>query len=310
MASRWRVAGMRAARGNDHLHPEPGRLRQGTRPAEGCRHPPVLRYRAGRRPARRGDQGARRLARSGSSGHAVGTADLHDLRSRRLQADLRPSALTGGLSATAQRVLRAVAATLVADSAPDLGDQVARKIATLPQSADRAELDLLLRLFESRVVNLLLSGIPVPFTRMTPQQREHYLRGWATSLLVQRRKAFQALKRLVTVTHYTTPGVATPLGYPGPLGPPPRAPKPIRPLAIHTDTTLSCDVVIVGSGAGGGVVAAGIFPAGEVVNVVFEDLSHNQARFRQHVGGGLLALLRASRVHSLHHPGSDALQRP
>ena len=70
------------------------------------------------------------------------------------------------LSPAAQRVLRAVAATLVPDGPADLGDRVAAKVATLPRPADRAELDLLLRLLDIRAVNLLLSGIPTPFTRI------------------------------------------------------------------------------------------------------------------------------------------------
>ena len=152
------------------------------------------------------------------------------------------------LSPAAQQVLRAVAATLVPDGPADLGDRVAAKVATLPRPADRAELDLLLRLLDTRAVNLLLSGIPTPFTRMTAAQRERCLRGWATSRLPPRRKAFQALKRLTTVTHYTTPGVAKTIGYPGPLSPPPHTPKPIRPTLVTADTTLSCDVVVVGSG--------------------------------------------------------------
>ncbi len=139
------------------------------------------------------------------------------------------------LSPAAHQVLRAVAATLVADAPEDLGDRVARKIATLPRAADRAELDLLLRVLDWGVVNFVLSGIARRFTRMSSAQRERCLRGWATSRIPQRRKAFQALKRLTTVTHYTTPGVARAIGYPGPLGPPPSTPKPIRPVAITTD---------------------------------------------------------------------------
>ena len=91
------------------------------------------------------------------------------------------------LSSAAQHVLRAVAATLVVDAPADLGERVARKIDALPRAADRAELDLLLRVLDVRVVNLLLSGIPRPFTRMSPAQRERCLRGWATSRLLPRR---------------------------------------------------------------------------------------------------------------------------
>lgn len=53
---------------------------------------------------------------------------------------------------------------------------MARKIASLPRAADRAELELLLRLLDWRIVNLLLSGIPKPFTGMSPAQRERCLR--------------------------------------------------------------------------------------------------------------------------------------
>jgi choline dehydrogenase-like flavoprotein len=171
-------------------------------------------------------------------------------------------------------------------------------MASLPRAADRAALDLLLRLLDSRAVNLLLSGIPITFSRMSTDQRERCLRGWATSRLPQRRKAFQALKRLITVTHYTTPGVARAIGYPGPLGPPPNTAKPIRPLVITGRTTLDADVVIVGSGAAGGVLAARLAAAGKDVVVLEKGSYRNEADFTHDEGealetmydaGGLLA---------------------
>src|SRR5206468_12044769 len=82
------------------------------------------------------------------------------------------------------------------------------------------------------------------------------------------------------------------------LGPPPNTPKPIRPFAITADTTLSCDVVVVGSGAGGGVVAAELTAAGKDVIVLEKGGYHNEADFthreRDALGtmddaGGLLA---------------------
>ena len=199
------------------------------------------------------------------------------------------------LSPRAFTALRAVAATLVSGGAgeADLATRVAGHVAMLPRAADRAELDLLLRLFESRAVNLLLAGIPRPFSAMTPAQRERYLRGWATSRLPPRRKAFQALKRLVTVTHYTTPGAARTLDYPGPLGPAPNTTKPIRPLAVTTDTTLTCDVVVVGSGAGGAVVAAELAAQGKDVIVLEKGGYHNEADFTQQEGDGLERLYDA-----------------
>lgn len=212
------------------------------------------------------------------------------------------------LSPAALDVLRAVAATLVAGAPADLGERVARKIAALPRAADRAELDLLLRLLDRPVVNLLLSGIPRRFTRMSAAQRERALRGWARSRLPQRRKAFQALKRLTTVTHYTTPGVGGAIGYPGPLGLAPAVPKPIRPLAITASTTLRCDVVIIGSGAGGGVVAAELAARGKDVIVLEKGGYRNEADFTHVEGEALENMYDASGLLATSDLGLVVLQ--
>ena len=218
------------------------------------------------------------------------------------------------LSPGARDVLRAVAATLVADEAGagegplDLGDRVAQKIATLPRPADRAELDLLLRLLDVAAVNLLLSGIPKPFTRMSRAQRERCLRSWATSAIPQRRKAFQALKRLTTVVHYTTPVVARAIGYPGPLGPPPNTPKPIRPTLVTADTTLSCDVVVVGSGAGGGVIAGELTAAGKDVIVLEKGGYRNEADFTHLEGDALETMYDAGGLLATRDLGLVVLQ--
>jgi choline dehydrogenase-like flavoprotein len=44
-------------------------------------------------------------------------------------------------------------------------------------------------------------------------------------------------------------------GYPGPVSAPPQAPRALQPFVPEGDTTLEADVCIVGSGAGGGVMA-------------------------------------------------------
>jgi hypothetical protein len=53
------------------------------------------------------------------------------------------------------------------------------------------------------------------------------------------------------------------IGYPGPPGRVADAPpKEIQPFAVNQDTTLDCDVCVVGSGAGGGTAAAVLAGAG------------------------------------------------
>ena len=185
-----------------------------------------------------------------------------------------------------------------------LAEHLTETIASLPRRADREEMARLLRLLESRALNLVLTGSALPFTAMSQAQRERYLGAWATSRLPLRRKAFQALKRMATVLYYTSrppSGASNPswahLGYPGPLGPPPATPKPITPYVVSDDATLSCDVVVVGSGAGGGVVAGELAARGLDVVVLEKGGYYNEADFthyegetlaRLYDGGGLL----------------------
>jgi NADPH-dependent 2,4-dienoyl-CoA reductase/sulfur reductase-like enzyme len=59
------------------------------------------------------------------------------------------------------------------------------------------------------------------------------------------------------------------VGYDGPLGRLPNAPdKGLTITPIRRDTTLECDVVVVGSGAGGGAAAGVLATSGLDVVVV------------------------------------------
>ncbi len=211
--------------------------------------------------------------------------------------------------------LRAVAATLVPHAEQlGLAERMAEAIQSLPRAADRAELGRLLRLLDSRVANLVLGGIPRPFTRLTPSQRERYLHGWATSRLALKRKAFQALKRLAAVLAYTATDASgtnpawPSLGYPGPLAPAGPKPKAIRPFPVTGATALDCDVVVIGSGAGGGVVAGELAAAGKSVIVLEQGGYANEADFSHREADALERLYDARGLRATHDLGLVILQ--
>ena len=95
--------------------------------------------------------------------------------------------------------------------------------------------------------------------------------------------------RLTLLLHYGAPDPATGknpawpvLGYPGPVSAPPPEPKTIAPLTVDGDTTLEADVVVVGSGAGGSVIAAELAARGASVLVVEAGGYFNEADFNQY----------------------------
>jgi choline dehydrogenase-like flavoprotein len=157
----------------------------------------------------------------------------------------------------------------------NIAPQMAAAIEDVGHPDDVELLRLTLRLLEQSWFNALMSGIARPFAEMSQEQREKVLHSWRVSRLNLRRKTFQSLKRMTTFLFYgvTNETGRNPnwdaLGYTPPPNPAPEEPiSKIEPLDIREDTVLYTDVVIVGSGAGGGVVAGELAEAGHDVIVV------------------------------------------
>jgi choline dehydrogenase-like flavoprotein len=176
---------------------------------------------------------------------------------------------------------------LLSRSASDLG--VARLLveglaAETPDT--HARFRQLLAMFGSPTFGLLAAGRPRGFADLDPQQRELALQRMSTSPLPMLRQAFQAVKRLATFIFYSAPiGDTNPnwaaLGY-APTRPPPAAraaAKPIRTLLVTGDVELTADAVVIGSGAGGSVVAAELAAAGSDVVVLEMGDYLNEADF-------------------------------
>ena len=135
----------------------------------------------------------------------------------------------------------------------------------------------------------LLDGLDAQgFTKLSQRSREQILR----NVSMVGPEAAAGIATLVGLTLFITYGAPDPqtgqnpnwqvFGYPGPTRAAPSRPKTIKPIEPEGDElTLEADVCIVGSGAGGGVIAGELSKAGLKVCVVEAAGYFNESDFDQ-----------------------------
>ncbi len=161
-----------------------------------------------------------------------------------------------------------------------LADALETGIERITEASDRIQLQIVLNLFESPLFNRVAVGKMQAFSEMSLDDRTETLRSWGNSDIAPARQVFQSLKRLALFLFYAStpnnePNPAwTSLHYPERPPQTEPTPSPIKPLQITEHTTLYTDVLVIGSGAGGGVVAGELSAAGKEVIVVEKGSYH------------------------------------
>ena len=209
-----------------------------------------------------------------------------------------------------RRTLEAICTTLLPPLEPEAGDHPAlfaldaatigvagamEHVLATRDPDQLAQVRRLLHTLERPLAIRLLIGRAQPFSTLPQPERERALRAMATSRVPLLRTGFQGLKRLATLLFYSLTDAAgtnatwPTIGY-RPSSNPPALQPLVQVTALTAPTTVACDVCVIGSGAGGSVVAAELAAAGKRVLVLEAGSGQQAPDFDQHEFVGMQQL--------------------
>ena len=192
------------------------------------------------------------------------------------------------LSPAERRTLAALAEGFVPGGGAARAEAAERAFATVVDPELVSQLRLVLRLIERPVASLLIGGRAATFSSLRGDERDAYLQHWVQHRVPLLRSAASALRKLLCFLAYADadePGDAklrtrlTSIGY----NPKPNAATRDSSNVFAFDPQqaqrIAVDVLVIGSGAGGGSIARDLARAGKRVMVIEAGALYNERTF-------------------------------
>ncbi|EYE98796.1 putative long chain fatty alcohol oxidase [Aspergillus ruber CBS 135680] len=181
---------------------------------------------------------------------------------------------------------------------PDFRNAIQRLFAEWVHDEGKNGMSMVLSALNSKPGSLILTGSTTPIAEQPLEVRERVFRGWETSRLKPIRAVYRALTAIFKKTWVTmSPTICPVIGFP-------RVPVHGKAMDGHEyeflqmppgdePETIETDVVIVGSGCGGGVAAKNLAEAGHNVLVVEKSYHHSTRHFPMRFNEGFTNLFES-----------------